>query len=169
VALTANNEIVLSAGTFGTAALLQLSGIGDGADLRAAGVPTVVHNPSVGKNMSDHALLANVFNVDNPDTYDAIFRSPGLLDADIARWTSSRTGPLAGGVTNHIGWLRLPANASIFGTTADPAPGPKSPHFEMIFSVRPARSVGKLWRMLIWGGRICGSIPVYQRLLRETS
>jgi choline dehydrogenase-like flavoprotein len=140
-ALTANKEIILSAGTFGTPALLQLSGIGDRVELLAAGVPTVVHNPSVGKNMSDHALLTNVFNVNNPNTYDSIFRNPDLINANIAQWTNSKTGPFAGGVTNNIGWLRLPKTASIFKTTADPASGPNSPHYEMIFSVCSAHSI----------------------------
>jgi choline dehydrogenase-like flavoprotein len=148
VALTANKEIVLSAGTFGTVALLQLSGIGDKADLLAAGVPTVVHNPSVGKNMSDHALLANIFNVNNTNSYDTMFRNPDLLNASLAQWNASKTGPLAGELTNNIGWLRLPGNASIFTTTADPAAGPKSPHYEMLFSVRFAHSI------------ICQIIPI---------
>lgn len=136
-AFTANREIILSAGTFGTATLLQLSGIGDRADLQAAGVATIVHNPSVGKNLSDHALISNAWTVNNPNSYDAIFRSPDLINANLGQWISNKTGPFAGGVANNIGWLRLPSNASIFKTTPDPAAGPKSSHYEVIFSVRP--------------------------------
>ncbi|RDB27672.1 Pyranose dehydrogenase 3 [Hypsizygus marmoreus] len=132
--LTASSEIVLSAGTFGTPLLLQLSGIGDRADLRAAGVATIVHNPSVGRNMSDHALLANPFYVNNTDTFDTIFRTPEALNANLERWQTSKTGPLAGGVCNHIGFFRIPKTASIFKMTADPAAGKKSSHYEMIFS-----------------------------------
>ncbi|KAF9458880.1 aryl-alcohol-oxidase from pleurotus Eryingii [Collybia nuda] len=129
-ALTANQEIILSAGTFGTPALLQLSGIGNKTELSAAGVTTIIDNPSVGKNMSDHALLPNVWNVDNPDTYDSVFRNPSQA---LEQWTNNRTGPFASHIANQLGWLRLPQTASIFETTPDPAAGPNSSHFEMIF------------------------------------
>ncbi|KAF9458890.1 aryl-alcohol-oxidase from pleurotus Eryingii [Collybia nuda] len=132
-ALTAKNEIVLSAGTFGTPALLQLSGIGDRTELREAGVATVVHNPSVGKNMSDHALLPNVWNVNNSDTYDSVLRNPDEFNTSLAQWTKDKTGPLGSHITNNLGWLRLPKTASIFKTTPDPSAGPKSSHYEMIF------------------------------------
>jgi choline dehydrogenase-like flavoprotein len=72
--LTAKYEIVLSAGTFGTPALLQLSGIGDKATLQAAGISTIVNNPSVGMNMSDHALVPGVFSVNSTDTFETVFR-----------------------------------------------------------------------------------------------
>ncbi|KAF9458889.1 aryl-alcohol oxidase [Collybia nuda] len=133
LALTAKHEIILSAGTFGTPTLLQLSGIGDRNELRAAGVATVVHNPSVGKNMSDHALLPNVWNVNSSDTYDSVLRNPDEFKVSLAQWTKDRTGPLGSHITNNLGWLRLPKTASIFKTTHDPAAGPKSSHFEMLF------------------------------------
>ncbi|KAF9458900.1 aryl-alcohol-oxidase from pleurotus Eryingii [Collybia nuda] len=132
--LTAKNEMVLSAGVFGTAMLLQHSGIGDRDELRAAGVATVVHNPSVGKNMSDHALLANMWSVNNSNSFDAIFRNPNLFNADMNQWATNKTGPMTGTVANNIGWFRLPKTASIFKKTPDPAAGPKSSHYEMIFS-----------------------------------
>jgi len=84
--------------------------------------------------MSDHVLLANMWNVNNPNTYDSIFRSPNLINANLAQWISNKTGPFAGSVANHIGWFRLPSTASIFKTTPDPSAGPKSSHFEMLFS-----------------------------------
>ncbi|KAF9461095.1 aryl-alcohol oxidase precursor [Collybia nuda] len=129
----ARHEIILSSGAFGTPALLQLSGIGDSTELRAVGVAPVVHNPSVGKNMSDHALLPNVWNVNNPDTYDSIFRNPDLFNASMAQWINNRTGAFASNIANQIGWMRLPESASIFRTVPDPAAGPNSSHFEMIF------------------------------------
>jgi len=59
--LTARKEIVLSAGVLGTPILLQLSGIGNKKDLKAAGVKTIVDNPSVGYNMSDHTSMVNTY------------------------------------------------------------------------------------------------------------
>lgn len=138
ITLTARQEIVVSAGTFGTPALLQLSGIGNKKDLAALGITTIVNNPSVGMNMSDHALVANPFLVNNNNTFDSIFRTPSILAADLAQWQANQTGPLADGVCNQLGWLRLPSNSSIFNTIPDPAAGPNASHYELIFSVSVA-------------------------------
>lgn len=86
--------------------------------------------------MSDHALLSNVYTVNNTNTYDTLFRNPpSILNADIAQWQASKTGPLTDVVTNNVGWLRLPKNASIFKTTPDPSAGPLSSHWELAFFV----------------------------------
>ncbi|EAU88011.2 aryl-alcohol oxidase [Coprinopsis cinerea okayama7 len=131
--VTARREIILSAGAFGTPQILLLSGIGPKTDLDVLGIPTVIHNPSVGQNLSDHVLLPNIFNVRGQDTLDQIIRGdpnvvPGVLD----QWTTSRSGPLANGVTNNLGFFRLPANSSIFNSVSDPATGPTASHWEMI-------------------------------------
>ncbi|KAJ8689751.1 hypothetical protein PTI98_012620 [Pleurotus ostreatus] len=132
--ICATGEVVLSAGSIGTPLLLQLSGIGDGKDLRSVGIKAIVNNPSVGRNLSDHILLASPFAVNGNRSFDPIFRTPSLLNDKITLWTDTKTGPLVAGVTNHLGWLRLPSNASIFETVPDPASGPNSPHWEIIFS-----------------------------------
>ncbi|KAF8962140.1 aryl-alcohol oxidase [Flammula alnicola] len=40
----------------------------------------------------------------------------------------------ANNVVNNFGFARIPSNATIFKTTHDPAPGPLSPHWEIITS-----------------------------------
>lgn len=57
----ASAEIVLSAGAIGSPKILQLSGIGDRADLSAVGVETLVDLPGVGKNLHDHLLVGNLY------------------------------------------------------------------------------------------------------------
>jgi choline dehydrogenase-like flavoprotein len=54
----ANREVVLSCGAINTPRILMLSGIGDEAMLKSAGVPVVHKLPGVGKNFRDHVLLA---------------------------------------------------------------------------------------------------------------
>ena len=49
--------VVLSAGAYGSPAILQRSGVGDPADLRAAGIAVVVELPGVGRNLHDHPLV----------------------------------------------------------------------------------------------------------------
>jgi choline dehydrogenase len=46
----ARKEVIVSAGSVNTPQLLMLSGIGDRRELSAAGIKTIVHLPSVGKN-----------------------------------------------------------------------------------------------------------------------
>ncbi|XP_013147053.1 PREDICTED: glucose dehydrogenase [FAD, quinone] [Papilio polytes] len=50
----ANNEIILSAGAVASPQLLQLSGVGDPAVLRRAGVGVVHPLPAVGRNLHNH-------------------------------------------------------------------------------------------------------------------
>ncbi|OCJ04117.1 oxidoreductase [Agrobacterium sp. 13-626] len=56
VTISAEREIILSAGGFNTPKILMLSGIGDEAELKAVDLKTLVHSPQVGKNVQDHVL-----------------------------------------------------------------------------------------------------------------
>ncbi len=52
--VSANKEVILSAGSVGSPQLLQISGIGPGAVLQAAGVEVVHDLAGVGANLQDH-------------------------------------------------------------------------------------------------------------------
>ena len=52
--IRARKEVILCGGAFQSPQLLQLSGIGDGADLQRVGIRTVHHLPGVGQNLQDH-------------------------------------------------------------------------------------------------------------------
>lgn len=56
-----NNEVILSAGTIGSAQILMLSGIGDKDELENVGITSVQHLPGVGKNLQDHLLCSVIF------------------------------------------------------------------------------------------------------------
>lgn len=60
----AHNEVVLAAGTIGSATLLQRSGIGPAEQLRAAGIDVTVDLPDVGRNLADHWLVPVIFSAD---------------------------------------------------------------------------------------------------------
>ena len=47
-------EIICSGGAINSPQLLQLSGVGNAAELRALGIPVVHHLPGVGENLQDH-------------------------------------------------------------------------------------------------------------------
>lgn len=53
-------EVILSAGSYGSAAILLRSGIGPGADLRALSIPEVANLP-VGKRLKDHPFYYNAY------------------------------------------------------------------------------------------------------------
>jgi choline dehydrogenase-like flavoprotein len=53
----ANQEVILSAGAFGTPQLLQVSGIGPADHLRRVGVTPLVDSPRVGQGLTDHPLV----------------------------------------------------------------------------------------------------------------
>jgi choline dehydrogenase len=54
--IKADKEVILSAGGFNTPKILQLSGIGDEADLKSVNIKTLVNATEVGKNVQDHIL-----------------------------------------------------------------------------------------------------------------
>ncbi len=91
-------EVVLCGGAINSPQLLQLSGIGDAADLRAVGVAPVHHLPGVGQNLQDHLEVYVQYAARQPvsmQPYLAKVRWPEVG----ARWLFGRTGP---GATNHF-------------------------------------------------------------------
>jgi choline dehydrogenase len=59
-------EIILSAGSIGSAQLLMLSGIGPAEHLRAVGVDVVADLPGVGANLHDHPLAGVIYAAARP-------------------------------------------------------------------------------------------------------
>lgn len=55
------DRIVLSAGAYGSPAILQRSGIGDGATLSALGIAPRLHLPGVGQHLMDHPSIKLAF------------------------------------------------------------------------------------------------------------
>jgi choline dehydrogenase len=85
--------------------------------------------------MSDHVLLPNNWLVRGTESLDNLLRDPVAFGAALDQWQTSKTGVLSNGVTNHLGFFRLPNNSPIFATTPDPASGPTASHWEMIVAV----------------------------------
>jgi choline dehydrogenase len=60
---TARKETLLAAGSIGSPAILQRSGIGPADLLQAQGIPVVLDAPGVGANLQDHLQLRMIFKV----------------------------------------------------------------------------------------------------------
>jgi choline dehydrogenase len=58
--ITANKEVVLTAGVINSPKLLMLSGIGEAKALRTLGIDVVENLPGVGENFQDHVLMSGV-------------------------------------------------------------------------------------------------------------
>ncbi|KAJ7187767.1 alcohol oxidase [Mycena filopes] len=132
--LSAKKEVVLSAGSVGSPSILLHSGIGNSTALKALGIKPLHNLPSVGQNLSDHSLLPMSWLVNSTNTYETAARNATLAAEEFTEWNTSRTGPLVNNPLGQIGWLRVPDNSSIFGSFPDPAAGPDTPHYELIFA-----------------------------------
>ena len=71
VTAKAAREVILAAGSIGSPQLLQLSGIGPGDVLRAAGVEVAHDLPGVGENLCDHLEVYFQFRCPQPITLNA--------------------------------------------------------------------------------------------------
>ncbi|KXH56364.1 GMC oxidoreductase [Colletotrichum nymphaeae SA-01] len=87
--VNAVKEVILSAGSIQSPGLLELSGIGQTAVLKAAGVEPLIDLPGVGENYQDHIRTSNVYRLkDEFDSFDAlIFDSSGAnATAELQKW-----------------------------------------------------------------------------------
>jgi choline dehydrogenase len=90
----AEREVLLAAGTIGSAQLLLLSGLGPADELRALGVPIVADRAEVGLNLQDHLDFCTLNQCRSAVTYDFTrLQELGVL----LRYLLTRSGP---GVSN---------------------------------------------------------------------
>ncbi|KAG7098292.1 hypothetical protein E1B28_000255 [Marasmius oreades] len=131
-----NKEAILSAGSIGSPQILMNSGIGNAAALEKLGIPSVVHNPSVGQNLSDHPIVGNIWVVNETRTWEEMTRNATKEAEYYELWRTKRQGPLVNTVTTQLGWHRVPDGSGIFGMNGskDPAAGPNTAHFELVFA-----------------------------------
>ncbi|KAF9482069.1 pyranose dehydrogenase [Pholiota conissans] len=129
--LTARREIILSAGPINTPHILMNSGIGDRNALTEIGIRSVLHLPSVGKNLTDQPIAGVSYSVSSNDTLDNLIMNKTLQAIALAQWKLTRTGPYADAGPNFIAWARLADNSSIVRQFGDPSAGPNTPHLEL--------------------------------------
>ncbi|KAM6491309.1 aryl-alcohol oxidase-like protein [Amanita muscaria] len=131
--LTAQKEVILSAGAVGTPQILQLSGIGQKSYLKSLGITPVVNLPDVGQNLQDQPIVMIQYSV-NGSTLNPFLNDPAAFGAALAQYTATKTGTMASScLINTIGFLRIPKNDSIWMSFSDPAVGPNSPHYVIAF------------------------------------
>jgi choline dehydrogenase len=91
-------EVILAGGAINTPQLLQLSGVGNAADLESVGVQVVHHLPGVGENLQDHLEVYVQYACKEPVSLQpqmAMWKRPVIG----AEWLFLHKGP---GATNHF-------------------------------------------------------------------
>lgn len=91
----AARETILSAGAIGSPHLLELSGVGRGDALRAAGITPRVEVPAIGENLQDHLQLRLVYKVQGVPTLNE--KASSLLGKGMigVEYLLNRSGPMA--------------------------------------------------------------------------
>jgi choline dehydrogenase len=88
--LHCRREVVVSAGTLQSPAILMRSGVGPAEQLRALGIDVVRDAPQVGRNLQEHASFASMFEVDVP-TWNTMMGPVGMARA-LLTYLLSRKG-----------------------------------------------------------------------------
>jgi len=96
--VSANREVILSAGALQSPQLLQLSGIGPPALLQSLGIPVLHALAGVGENLQDHLQARVIFRCSQPiTTNDALRTLRGKLGIGLD-YVFRRSGPMAVGI-----------------------------------------------------------------------
>ena len=108
----ARREVVLSGGSIATPKILQLSGIGPDAVLRAAGVDVLVDSPWVGGRLLEHRCVTIQYRIKDDLGYNRLLSTPLRQAVTGAAYLATRRGPLAEPAFNVIGffWTRPEAD-----------------------------------------------------------
>jgi choline dehydrogenase len=87
-------EVVLSAGSIGSAQILMLSGVGPGAELQRHDIPVVADRPGVGANLQDHLQLRLIYKVTGIKTLNERYHSLLGPASMLLEYLLFRRGPL---------------------------------------------------------------------------
>jgi choline dehydrogenase len=105
IEVTAQQEIILSAGAIGSPQLLQLSGVGPGELLQRLGIPVVHALPGVGRNLQDHLQIRSVYKCSRPTLNDEV-NNPLRKMLIGLEYILFRTGPMSMGASQVAAFAR---------------------------------------------------------------
>ncbi|PQE06732.1 glucose-methanol-choline oxidoreductase protein [Rutstroemia sp. NJR-2017a BBW] len=129
--LSANKEVILSAGVFGSPQLLMASGVGPAAELEALDIPVIVDLPGVGQGMQDHLFTGIGYRVNAPTI--SLLNDPEFASSQAELYSQTpAAGMYTSPNTDVLGWEKIPAslrtgwsNESQTATAAYPADWPE--------------------------------------------
>ncbi len=88
------SEVILAAGSIGSAQILMLSGVGPAGHLQAHGIPVLLDRPGVGGNLQDHLQLRLIYKVEGVKTLNQRYHSWLGFAGMLAEYALFRRGPL---------------------------------------------------------------------------
>lgn len=109
----ARAEVILSAGSIGSAQLLQVSGVGHGPLLQSLGVPVVLDLPGVGENLQDHLQLRLIYKVQGTKTLNTIANSVWGKAKMGLQYALQKRGPLTMAPSQLGAFARSDANQAL--------------------------------------------------------
>nr|WP_275693483.1 GMC family oxidoreductase N-terminal domain-containing protein [Nocardioides sp. TF02-7] len=119
--VTAARETILSTGALRTPQLLQLSGIGPAALLKAHGIEVVHDLPGIGEHLMDHIQVGRKYTTSSKDTFNAMVGSMLKQGFNGVKYLAGdRSGPLTIG-------------ASLAGSYVKTDPGLAEPDLQLHF------------------------------------
>lgn len=92
--VSANHAVIVSTGAVATPAMLERSGIGDGARLKSLGVAPLHHLPGVGENLQDHLQMRMIFKLSGVKTMNTEYQSIAKRVGMGLQYALFRRGPL---------------------------------------------------------------------------
>jgi choline dehydrogenase len=115
--LRAEREVILCGGTYNSPQLLMLSGVGPAEHLALREIETLLDQPAVGENLSDHAASFSVWTT--PEEESLLL---ALEPAALEEFSASQTGPFASNLAESGGFARVEAGAEAPDTQFHVAP-----------------------------------------------
>ncbi|UQC76475.1 choline dehydrogenase [Colletotrichum lupini] len=147
--LSANKEVILTAGTFHSPQLLQVSGIGPRERLEALSIPVIADVPGVGQNLQDPIQIFVAYPVSTPSA-QSLTNDPALNPGFVKEYLKSGTGPYSS-AAGFLAHERLPNStlANLTQTTRDklasvPSHWPQLSFIVGSFSTGPGQTSGTL-------------------------
>jgi choline dehydrogenase-like flavoprotein len=95
--LTAEKEVILTAGAIGSPKMLMLSGIGPSAHLKSVGVDVRHDLPGVGQNFHDHFSTDVIWQLNGPHSYDK-YKKPHWAALAGLQYVLFRNGPVSSNI-----------------------------------------------------------------------
>ncbi|MFI7530221.1 GMC family oxidoreductase [Nocardia salmonicida] len=108
--IRANREVIVSLGSLNTPKLLQLSGIGPGEVLSAAGVPVLLERDKVGRGLREHRCATLRLRLDEDLGYNKQLSSTFGQALAGVRYLATRKGPLATPSFDIVGFVKTKAD-----------------------------------------------------------
>ncbi|HTR01248.1 MAG TPA: GMC family oxidoreductase N-terminal domain-containing protein [Candidatus Acidoferrum sp.] len=132
--ITANREVLLCGGAYGSPAVLQHSGIGDATLLNQLGIEVKLHLPAVGQNLHDHPSAVVQMKTDNTESYGISLPALPRNAWSVLQYLFARKGQFSTNLFEVTGFLRTidgldrPDVQLVFMPANRPNPGQAFPH-----------------------------------------